>query len=85
MNDVVKPKKSDPYDPKPVIKYAAQQAVKTGRDHYVVVKTARFVCDTQQPSPTWSHWKVDHMGELYAHIGGMSMGITEYHYEKAGQ
>lgn len=80
MADIIA-KKSDLYDERPVLKYAAKQAVSLGVDRYVISKNGRWTYSVKPPGPRWTHWKVDHMGELYAHMGGMN--VTEYLYEKA--
>lgn len=73
-------KKSDPYSPKEPIRYAYERAKKTNSDKYVECDTTKFVYTTKQPSPFWSHWKIQPDGRLFAHLG--SQNLNNYEYEE---
>lgn len=74
--------KSDPFSPKPVIQFAFDRTMKTGRPTYVRVDPHAFVYTIKQPSPFWSHWKIEKDGRLFAHLGDQT--TTEYFYELIG-
>jgi hypothetical protein len=79
MSDTITPQRTNQFDPRPVIKYAAERAVSSGRDRFVFVQGINFAYGTKPPTPQQSHWRVDHKGELFAHLGGQD--VTEYNYE----
>jgi hypothetical protein len=78
MAEEIKAARTHAYDAKPVIKYAAQRAVKTGETYYVVARGGKFAFASKPPGPVASHWRVDHLAEVTAHIGGSDK--TEYKY-----
>lgn len=73
-------KKSDPYDPKPVIQYAADKAVETGKDQYVASSGGAFRWTSKQPPTTQSHWRLDHGANLFAHIPEDGLETDQYNY-----
>ena len=79
-NSKAKKSQNDPFDPKPVIQYAYEEAASTGTSRYVTATKGYFACEILQPKPCFSHWKVEVDGDLFAHLGGVE--VSEYNYEK---
>jgi hypothetical protein len=61
-------RKADPFDPKPVIQYAANRAATTNQPQYVIATGAAFIHLDGQPDASHSHWRIEPNGDLFAHI-----------------
>lgn len=72
--------RSNPYDPKPVIEFAALRAKELNRVTYVRVDWDKFTYTTMQPKVGRSHWKVEPDGKLFAHLA--EPNLEEYKYEE---